>query len=544
MHLYNTLTNTLEELKPMTPGKVTMYNCGPTVYNFAHIGNLSSYLMADLLRRYLEYKGYEVKQVMNITDVGHLVSDSDTGEDKMEKAAKEQKLDPIQIARKYEEAFHADRKKLRIKDAIAYPRASEYIQEQLAMVKDLLKKGIAYETSDGVYFDVSQFPNYGQLSKNKLEDLNAGARVEVKDEKRNPADFALWKKCVGENAHHILRWDFNTGEKLTLDPQPSTLNPQPSPGFPGWHIECSAMASALLGDQIDLHTGGEDNIFPHHECEIAQSCAVSGKPFFAKYWLHKRHIFVDGEKMSKSKGNFFTLADLEAKGFSPVAFRYLILSIHYRQNTNFTMKSLEDAQKSINRLQTFLEEMQNTNDNGPVVNVGLYRSQFEQSLDDDLNTSGALAAVFEMVKEGNKLLHESNGIKNRLEVLNFLHDFDQVFAVLSWDIEKQQNPEIEIYISERNKAREAKDFQKADQIRDELKKKGIELIDKDGKTVWKKSAGLLPSFHHAELSRIDRREVFSMFFLGNKAGHFICTRSLRNPMKASDGLNIREDLIW
>jgi cysteinyl-tRNA synthetase len=480
MLLYNTLTNSLEEFTPITPGKVTMYNCGPTVYNFAHIGNLSSYLMADLLRRYLEYKGYDVKQVMNITDVGHLVSDSDTGEDKMEKAAKEQKLDPIQIARKYEEAFHEDRKKIHIKDAVEYPRASEYIKEQLAMVKDLLKKGIAYETTDGIYFDVTQFPDYGQLSKNKLEDLNAGARVEINDEKRNPADFALWKKCVGENAHHILRWNFETGEKVDGETEDASV------GFPGWHIECSAMASALLGDQIDIHTGGEDNIFPHHECEIAQSRAVSGKPFFAKYWLHKRHIFVDGEKMSKSKGNFFTLADLEKKGFSPVAFRYLIFSIHYRQNTNFTLKSLEDAQKSIDRLQTFLERLQNASDEGVVLDVLKHREQFEAALDDDLNSSGALAQVFELVKEGNKMLDESSGIKNRLDVLKFLRDFDQVFAILNWDIEEQHDPEVEFFISERNKARDQKDFKKADEMRDELKKRGIELMDKDGKTTWKK----------------------------------------------------------
>jgi cysteinyl-tRNA synthetase len=480
MLLYNTLTNSLEEFTPMNPGKVTMYNCGPTVYNFAHIGNLSSYLMADLLRRYLEYKGYDVKQVMNITDVGHLVSDSDTGEDKMEKAAKEQKLDPIQIARKYEEAFHEDRKKIHIKDAIQYPRASEYIKEQLAMVKDLLEKGVAYETSDGIYFDVTKFPEYGQLSKNKLEDLNAGSRVDVNDEKRNPADFALWKKCIGENAHHILRWNFETGEKVEGESEDSTV------GFPGWHIECSAMASALLGDQIDIHTGGEDNIFPHHECEIAQSCAVSGKSFFAKYWIHKRHIFVEGEKMSKSKGNFYTLADLEKKDFSPLAFRYLIFSVHYRQNTNFTLKSLEDAQKSIDRLQTFLERIQNATDEGPSLDILAYREEFEKALDDDLNSSGALAALFELVKEGNKILDEKSGIKNRLDVLKFLRDFDQVFAILSWDVQEESDPEIEFIISERNKAREEKDFKKADQIRDELKEKGIELHDKDGKTVWKK----------------------------------------------------------
>jgi len=480
LHLYNTLTNELEAFEPLNAPKVLIYNCGPTVYNYAHIGNLSAYLMADLMRRYLEYQGFQVRQVMNITDVGHLVSDSDTGEDKMEKAAREQQKDPIEIARMYEEAFHADRQKLHIKDADSYPRASDYIKEMLAAVKTMMEKGIAYETSDGIYFDVSQFPEYGQLSNNKLEDLNAGERVEVNSEKRNPADFALWKKCTGENAHHILRWSFETGERV------EGLEEDASVGFPGWHIECSAMASALLEDQIDIHTGGEDNIFPHHECEIAQSRAVTGAPIFAKYWVHKRHIFVDGDKMSKSKGNFYTLSDLEEKGFDPVAFRYLIFSVHYRQNTNFTLKGMEDAQKSIERLQNFLETLQNATDAGDTIDVAGTREAFEAALNDDLNTSGALAAVFELVKAGNKQLAESKGVKNRLDVLNFLRDFDQIFAVLKWDLEEDLDAEIEILIKERDEARENKDFGTSDRIRDELKEKGIELRDEDGKTVWRK----------------------------------------------------------
>lgn len=488
LKLYNTLTNQLEVFQSIHEGKVLMYNCGPTVYNYAHIGNLSSYLMADLLRRYLEYKDYEVKQVMNITDVGHLVSDGDTGEDKMEKAAREQQKDPIEIARYYEETFHADRKKLRIKDAESYPRASEYIQEMLTDVKTMMEKGIAYETSDGIYFDVTQFPDYGKLSNNKLDELSAGERVEINDEKRHPADFALWKKCVGENANHILRWDFNTGERLEFKKslQPPASSHQHSAGFPGWHIECSAMSASLLEDQIDIHTGGEDNIFPHHECEIAQSRAVTGGDFFAKYWVHKRHIFVEGEKMSKSKGNFYTMSDLEEKGFNPITFRYLIFSSHYRQNTNFTLKGLEDAQKSMERLQNFLGAVQETSDAGEELDVAKTRSDFEAALDDDLNTSGALGAVFELVKEGNKLIASSQGIKNRLDVLKFLRDFDQVFAILEWDVQEEENPELEVYIKERNEARENKDFAKADQIRDELKEKGIELIDKEGKTTWKK----------------------------------------------------------
>lgn len=485
LKLYNTLSNKLEKFEPLNPGKVLMYNCGPTVYNFAHIGNLSSYLMADLLRRYLEYKDFEVKQVMNITDVGHLVSDSDTGEDKMEKAAREQKLDPIDVARKFEKTFHEDRKKLHIQDAHHYPRATEFIVEQVEAVKTLMEKGFAYETSDGIYFDVSKFPEYGDLSNNKLEDLNAGARVEVGKEKRNPADFALWKKCTGENANHVLRWSFASGKRVEGEEEDASV------GFPGWHIECSVMASSLLGPVIDIHTGGEDNIFPHHECEIAQSRAITGEKIFAKYWLHKRHIFVEGEKMSKSKGNFFTMKDLEDKGYDPVTYRYLILSIHYRQNSNFTFKGLDDARKSIDRLQTFLEAVQNASDSGESVNVIKFREDFEEALDDDLNTSGALAAMFEMVKEGNKFLAGStdskSGIKNRLDVLNFLRDFDSIFAVLTWDLKEEKDPEIETYIKQRNEARDAKDFAKADQIRDELKEKGIELIDKEGKTVWKRT---------------------------------------------------------
>lgn len=480
MRLFNTLSGSLEDFQPIKPPIVIMYNCGPTVYNTAHIGNLSSYLMADLLRRYLEYKGYTVNQVMNITDVGHLVSDADTGEDKMEKAAKREKLDPISVARKYEEMFHEDRKKLRIKDAIKYPRATEYIKEQLAMVKTLMKKGFAYEISDGVYFDVMQFPKYGNLSKNTLENLNAGSRVEIKDEKRNPADFALWKKCTGENANHILRWDFKTGKRVHDEKENAAQ------GFPGWHIECSAMSRSLLGDQIDIHTGGEDNIFPHHESEIAQTCAITGKPFSAKYWVHKRHIFVEGVKMSKSLGNFYTLSDIEKKGFSPLDFRYLILSVHYRQNTNFTWKSLEDSKKAIAHLQLFLEMLQQASDEGSSVNVTQHREDFEKALDDDLNSSGALAAVFELVKEGNTALSMNSGIKNRLDVLKFLRDFDHIFAVLNWDIPEKLDDEIQILIAERDQARDQKDYKKSDQIREKLKKKGIELMDKDGKTVWRK----------------------------------------------------------
>jgi cysteinyl-tRNA synthetase len=280
----------------------------------------------------------------------------------------------------------------------------------------------------------------------------------------------------------VLRWDFKTGKRVHDEKE------NPSQGFPGWHIECSAMSRSLLGDQIDIHTGGEDNIFPHHESEIAQTCAITGKPFFAKYWLHKRHIFVDGIKMSKSLGNFYTLSDIEAKGFSPVDFRYLILSVHYRQNTNFSWKSLEDSKKAITHLQLFLEMLEQASSQGSSVQVQKHRADFEKALDDDLNTSGALAAVFELVKEGNSMLAKHQGVKNKLEVLKFMRDFDHLFAVLNWDALKKPDREVQELIQERDQARDAKDYKKSDQIREQLKKMGIELMDQDGKTIWRKIA--------------------------------------------------------
>ena len=452
--IYNTLTNKKEIFKSIKKDEVTMYNCGPTVYSTAHIGNFASYLMADLIRRYLEYKGYRVKQVMNITDVGHLVSDADTGEDKMEKAAREEKLDPNAIARKYEELFHKDRKKLKIKDALVYPRATEHVEEQIEKIKILIEKGFAYETTDGVYFDVSKFPEYGKLSGNKLEDLKAGSRVEVNEDKKHPADFALWKKCVGENEYHVMKWNSPWGE-----------------GFPGWHVECSVMSMKYLGETLDIHTGGEDNIFPHHECEIAQSESMNGKKF-VNYWIHKRHILVDGEKMSKSKGNFYTLADLEKKEFSPLAFRYAIMSVHYRQQANFSFKSLEDAQKSIDRLQEFVHELMSNPFRGPSEGGDSYVEKFEANMDDDLNVSGALGVVFDLVHE----VRKNKSKFSSEEVLKFLKKVNSIFEVLVFE-EQVVSKGIKKKIEEREEARKNKDFKTADRIRDELLKQGIELKD-------------------------------------------------------------------
>jgi cysteinyl-tRNA synthetase len=462
LQIYNTLTKKNEVFEPLKKGVVTMYNCGPTVYSTAHIGNFASYLMADLIRRYLEYKGLEVKQVMNITDVGHLTSDSDTGEDKMEKAAREEKLDPYEIARKYEELFQKDRKKLRIKDAMEYPRATEHISEQIEIVKKLVDDGVAYETSDGIYFDVTKFPKYGKLSGNKLEDLESGARVEINEDKKHPADFALWKKCVGENENHIMRWESPWGD-----------------GFPGWHIECTAMSMKYLGESIDIHTGGEDNTFPHHECEIAQSESFTGKPF-VKYWLHRKHILVDGEKMSKSKGNFYVLRDLEDKGYSPIAFRYAMMSIHYRQQANFTFKSLEDAQKSIDKLQEFVFEIKEKSLQSEKDETDSYRKKFEEFLDDDLNVSGALSVVFDLMKD---VRNDSSRFSSD-KLLDFLKDFNSIFDVLSFE-DQILTEDIEKKIKEREDARKNKDFEKSDRIRDELLKEGIELMDTPDGVTWR-----------------------------------------------------------
>ncbi len=339
LRLYNTLSKKEENFVPFKEGQVTMYTCGPTVYGRPHIGNYSSFLMADLLRRWLETgHGYKVTYAKNITDVGHLIADLDDGEDKIEKEAKTQRADPLAISSMYTKMYLADEESLNFLplDEQFRPRATAYIKQMLAMVKTLVKKGNAYETDDGFYFSVETFPAYGKLSGNTLDTLHAGSRVKVDEAKKHPADFALWKKCVGNNSHHLLRWSYETGERVTSEGDDA------SSGFPGWHIECSAMSSALLGEHIDIHTGGEDNIFPHHECEIAQSECVSGKTF-VNLWLHKRRIDLAGEKMSKSLGNVLTIPTIIEKGYSALDLRFYLLSVHYRTNLKFSWEGLDNA---------------------------------------------------------------------------------------------------------------------------------------------------------------------------------------------------------
>jgi len=482
--LYNTMTKKEEPFVSLKKGEVTMYTCGPTVYGRPHIGNYSSFLMADILARWLEVSGYKVTHVKNITDVGHLVADQDEGEDKVEKAARAEHVDPLDIARKYEAEFLEDERALNMREPEQRPRATETIPEMLAMVKTLLKKGNAYETEDGIYFSVETFPEYGKLSGNTLQNLSAGSRVEVTEQKKHPADFALWKKCVGENAQHLLRWSFDTGERL------SDTGEDASAGFPGWHIECSAMSTKFLGETIDIHTGGEDNIFPHHECEIAQSECASGKPF-VKHWLHRRRIDIastgsaqGAEKMSKSLGNVLNLSDVVEKGFSPMDVRYLFLSVHYRTNLKFSWKGLEDAKKARRKIVEWITESGQwsgiRSQESGVRNQGecsYLRIKFANAMNADLNTPEALAVIFDCMSWSRNQDQWSE--EDLSELKKFIDDVQRTFGCFDSE-EKEDVPSVvKTLVSERESARANKDFAESDRLRDEIQKLGYTVRDTD-----------------------------------------------------------------
>jgi cysteinyl-tRNA synthetase len=467
MRVFNTYTRRKEEFEPIEPGKVRMYNCGPTVYDFAHIGNARAFVFADVLRRTLERFGFQVTQIMNITDVGHMTSDADEGEDKIAKAAREQKKDAWQIAEFYTKAFLEDIRTLNIQPAFKYPRATEHIPEMIALIERLVRNGHAYVVNGNVYYDIATFPRYGRLSGNTIEQLDAGARIEVNPEKRHPADFALWKR----DPKHIMQWESPWGR-----------------GFPGWHIECSAMSSAYLGEQFDIHTGAEDNIFPHHESEIAQSEGATGKTPWVKYWIHARFLLVNGQKMSKSLGNFFTLRDLLEKGCDPMAVRYVLMSTHYRQPLNFTLESVEAAKGSLRRLKDFRLRLKDSNakKDSPELPMVLEKGKngLDTALSDDLNTSAALAALFDMLRDVNKL-ELSRADADRAAAL--LASFDRVMGVLGEEKEESPDAEIESLIRRRDEARAKRDFKTSDEIRNQLKAKGIILEDSPGGTRWKRA---------------------------------------------------------
>jgi len=479
LRLYNTFRKKEETFEPITAGKVTMYTCGPTVYGRPHIGNYASFLMADLLRRWLEVSGYKVTHVKNITDVGHLLHDADQGDDKVQKQAEREKVHPLDIARRYEKEFLEDEKELNMHEPEHRPRASEYVRQMLVLVKKLLANGNAYETADGIYFSVESFPQYGTLSGNTLENLSAGARIEVKEAKKHPADFALWKKCVGDNGVHILRWSYATGEIA------KTEGEDPTVGFPGWHIECSAMSSSLLGEQIDIHTGGEDNIFPHHECEIAQSEASSGKSPFVKYWVHRRRINMGDEKMSKSLGNVLSLPDIVEKGFSPLDLRYYLLSVHYRTNLKFTLKGLEDAKKARRKIMEWMSWMvsmkpvTSVEDLLPTEKASLWSDQFTDAMNADLNTPTALAVTFEAMNATRVGKYfDAQGL---IEILKFIALVRKSLGCFEPEEEKEIPVNIQQLVDARAAARAEKDFAKSDALRIQIREHGYEVRDVGGK---------------------------------------------------------------
>ncbi len=465
--LYNTLTRKKDKFVALKK-EVGIYTCGPTIYNYAHIGNLRSYIFADILNRVLVFNGFKVKQIINLTDVGHLVSDADVGEDKMMKALVREGLKPtannlLKIADKYAKSFFLDIKKLNITEPFKWPKATEHIKEMIKIIELLLKKGFAYETSTAVYYDISKFKEYGKLANLSLEQLEAGARVEVDKEKKNPLDFVLWFKAVGKHTKHIMQWDSPF-----------------SKGFPGWHIECSAMSSKYLGKQFDIHTGGMDHIPVHHTNEIAQSEAAFGVKPWVKYWMHNGFLVLSkGEKMAKSGENFVTLDVVEERGFDALDYRYFCLGTNYRKPLMFSWKALEGAKNAFHGLKERVLELKDSKSNE--VNKKLvekYQKQFLESVNDDLNTPQALAVMWDVLKD-DKL--ESEG------KLGLVLEFDKVFGLGLKDLKKDKIPKVVLeLVSAREAARQEKDWGLADKIRDEIKKKGYLIEDgKEGVKVKK-----------------------------------------------------------
>ena len=455
LKLYNTLTRKKEAFRPLKNKRVGLYTCGPTVYDYDHLGHAWTYTQADVLRRVLEYNGYKVKHVMNITDVGHLTSDADTGEDKMEKSAREKRKTVWEIADYFTKIYFKNRKKLNLLKPDIVCQASDHIKEMIELIKKLFKKGYAYKIDDGVYFDVQKFKKYGKLSGNTLRKLKAGARIEINPQKRHPADFALWKFSPKDKKRQ-MEW-----------------NSPWSRGFPGWHIECSAMATKYLGETLDIHTGGEDNIFPHHESEIAQSEAATNKKF-VNFWFHPRFLKIEGKKMSKSLKNFFTIADIEKKQFSIPALRYLFLTSHYRSPFNFTWQGLKASRITLNNLYDFISSIKEKN--GKINKK--YKEKFLSFINDDLNTPKAIALVWALIKD--KKIKDADKKKT-------LIDFDRILGLNLNKIKKIKIPQKILKLAEiREKYRKQGLWQKADEIRGKIKKLGYGVEDtKEGPKIKK-----------------------------------------------------------
>jgi cysteinyl-tRNA synthetase len=449
LKLYNTLNRKKEEFKPIKEGNVGMYSCGPTVYSYPHIGNLRTYIFSDILKRVLEYNDYKVKHIMNVTDVGHIVNDADVGEDKMEKAATKEGKKAQDIAEYYFKIFKEDFKRLNIIEPTIWTKATEYIKEQINLIKKLEEKGYTYKTDDGIYFDTSKFKDYGKMAKLNHEELIAGKRTEMR-EKKNKTDFALWK----------------FSEKPGLRQQ--EWNSPWGIGFPGWHIECSAMSMKYLGENFDIHTGGEDHIQIHHTNEIAQSEAATGKKF-VNYWLHGAFLTFHGEKISKSKGGLYTISELEKQNFNPLSFRYMCLTTYYRKPLNFSLEILESAQNSLNRLRNIISEIKYKDEKKNRKNIDAAKKQFLEMINDDLNLPKATAFLWEILRDERL----SNSEKYELAI-----DFDKVLGL---ELDKEENVEIPddvLKIAEqREVVRKNKDWEKSDELREKIKKKGWQVDD-------------------------------------------------------------------
>ena len=461
--LYNTLTKQKSDFIPLNGNEVRIYSCGPTVYGYAHIGNFRAYTFVDNLRRTLEYNGYTLKHVMNITDVGHLESDADEGEDKMEKAAKKENKNPYEIAKFYTDAFFKDMDRLNIERPEIIAKATDHIEDMLEFAKEIVKNGYGYETSKGIYFDISKLDKYPVLSNRNVEDQIAGARVDVDPEKRNPYDFAIWIKAP-EN--HIMKWDSPWGLS-----------------YPGWHLECSAMSRKYLGEVFDIHTGGVDHIPTHHENEIAQSKGAFGK-IPAKVWMHVEFLQVDGGKMSKSLGNVYTLNQLQEKGIEPLAFKLFCYTAHYRTKLNFTFEGAMASQKALNRLRESYIKHKNSEEDIEEYKIEEYKEKFLEAINDDLNFPLAMSIIWEIARNE----------KQSNKIAELLLQFDRVLGLDLKNsekyIENQKNidlpEEITELLEKRKQARNEKNWDLSDKLRDELNEKGYIVKDtKTGMTIEK-----------------------------------------------------------
>ncbi len=485
LKIYNTLTRQRETFVPLEEGRVGIYVCGPTVYDHPHIGHAKSYVSFDIVVRYLRYLGYKVRYVQNITDVGHLTDNADAGEDKIEKRAKLEKVEPMELVEMYMRSYYEDMDMLNNIRADISPRATGHIPEQIDLVGTLIDKGFAYESNQSVYFNVSKLKDYGKLSGRKLDEQESGARIEVNPEKKHPADFALWKKAGPE---HIMKWNSPWGV-----------------GFPGWHLECSVMSMKYLGETFDIHGGGVENVFPHHECEIAQSETANERPF-ARYWMHNNMVTVDGQKMGKSIGNFVTLKDAFKK-FSPLTIRFFVLNTHYSSPINYSDEALDAANTGLERLlntvRSVKERMESANgaegQEEWKAKLESYKNAFEDAMNEDFNTSEALAVLFNLSKEVNNLLstddEASEGVLSEIDsfyrvyggdILGIITERTVQNASDGADTYKIEDGLVKALIDTRDELRTCKQWELADKVRDRLNELGIVIEDKKDKVAWRK----------------------------------------------------------